>query len=177
MKKTLMQLRTVAVITLSCWQLGSVGVAQIQNGTIPPQPVPAPVVEQAVEMTGIHGMPMAMNRPDVFYNYYMQPAMDGTAASMYPAPMPVPARVGQTHFTYQPLLPHEHMYRHSRVYYNSHGTRDMFYSDPCKNQMRGTTYTKTSVTWGYGGNKLTPLPFYFPSSNRKFMKACGATCR
>ena len=172
MKKTLMQLRTVAVIAFSCWQLSSVGSAQDQNGATQPKPVPAPVVNQAVDM------PLAMNHhPDVFYNHYLPPAMDGTAASMYPAPMPVPARVGQTQYTYQPLLPHEHMYRHSRVYYNSHGTRDMFYSDPCRNRMRGTTYTKTSVIWGWGGNHLTPLPLRLPSLNLKPLKACGKTCR
>lgn len=172
MKTTLKQLRMVAVIALSCWQLGSVCAAQDNAGATPPNPVPAPVVNQAVEM------PLAANqRPNVFYNHYLHPAMDGTAASLYPAPMPVPAHVGQSHYTYEPLQPHEYMYRHHRVYYNAHGTRDMFYNDPCKCDMRGTTYTRTSVIWGSTSNRLTPLPIYFPSPNRKFMKACGATCR
>ena len=175
MKKTLQQLKLVAIIALSCWQLGSVSVAQDEAdkaGATPPQPVPAPVVNQAVDM------PLAANQhPNVFYNHYLQPAMDGTAAAMYPAPMPTPAFVGQTQITYQPLLPHEYMYRHRRVYYRPHGTRDMFYSDPCTNDMGGTTYTKTRVSWGYGTNVLTPRPFYLPGCNRKFWKACGATCR
>ena len=153
------------------WQLGSVCAAQNNNA---PAPTPA-VVPQAIHA---HDVPLAMNqRPDVFYNYYMQPAMDGTAAAMYAAPFPVPQRVGQSYYTYQPLLPHEHMYRHDRVYYTPHGTRDMFYTDPCKCKSRGQTYTKTSVIWTYGSNHLSPLPIQLPNIGRKFMKACGATCR
>lgn len=172
MKTTLQQLRLVAVIALSCWQLGSVGTAQEEVEATTPEPVPAPVVEQAVEM------PLAANRhPDVFHNYYLQPAMDGTAASMYPAPLPVPAYVGGTQYTYEALYPHEHMYRHDRVYYRPHGSREMFYSDPCTDRMRGTTYTKTSVIWGYGTSKLSPLPLYWPGIPRKPWRALGATCR
>ena len=177
MKKTLQQLRLVAVIALSCWQLSSVGAAQDKTGATPPQRVPAPVVKQAVEM------PLAANQhPNVFYNHYLHPAADGTAASMYPAPMPVPARVGQTQYTYQPLLPHEYMYRHDRVYYTPHGTIDMFYADPCNQgtcgrRIQGTTYTKTSVIYGYSSNHLKPMPLQLPTFNRKLWKACGATCR
>lgn len=169
MKKTLKQLQFVALIALSCWQLGSVCAAQENNA-----PVPQPLVQHQP----VQEIPLAMNqRPDVFYNYYLPPAMDGTAAAMYPAPLPVPARVGQAHYTYQPLLPHEHMYRHSRVYYTPHGTRDMFYTDPCKCKARGQSYTKTSVIYTYGTNRLSPMPLQLPSLNRKFWKACGATCR
>ena len=169
MKKTLQQLQLVAVIALTCWQLGSDCAAQQNNA---PQPVAHSQAAQAAET------PLAQNqRLDLFYDFYLQPAMDGTAASMYPAPIPVPGRVGQSYYTYQPLLLHEHMYRHDRVYYRPHGTRDMFYVDPCTNQAQGKTYTKTSVIWTYGSNHLSPLPIHWPALGQKLMKARGATCR
>jgi hypothetical protein len=36
---------------------------------------------------------------------------------MYVAPRPVPANVGHTYITYQPLMPHEFMYKHHRTYH------------------------------------------------------------
>jgi hypothetical protein len=54
---------------------------------------------------------------DLFYNYYVAPSRQGgIGAQLYPSPIPVPAHVGQTYITYQPLMPHEFMYPHSRVY-------------------------------------------------------------
>ena len=35
---------------------------------------------------------------------------------MYIAPRPVPAFVGHTYYTYQPLMPHEFMYPHWKSY-------------------------------------------------------------
>lgn len=173
MKRTFMQLHWVAVVVISCSQFAT---AQEEV-----TPIPAPAVQPAIEAAAIDAnMPLAMGvrRPDVFYNFYLPPGMDGTSASMYPAPMPVPAHVGHSHYTYQPLLPHENMYRHSRIYYTPHGTRDMFYTDPCKNgRCGGATYTKTSVIWGYGSNHLAPMPFTLPSFGRGVKRALGATCR
>jgi hypothetical protein len=55
---------------------------------------------------------------DLFYNYYAQPGpYNGAAAQMYVSPRPVPARVGHTWVTYQPFMPHEYTYKHSRAYY------------------------------------------------------------
>ena len=103
MKKTLKQLSLVAIIALSCWQSSS---AQEKPAT-PPNPIAQP--ESAASITSApkaasgtqtplsaaSNTPLPMNsRPDVFYNYYLQPSMDGTAASMYPAPYPVPTNVG-----------------------------------------------------------------------------------
>jgi hypothetical protein len=56
-------------------------------------------------------------RPDLFYNYYAQPQCGGVGADMYPAPVPTPPLVGHTYYTYQPLMPHEYMYRHHRIYH------------------------------------------------------------
>jgi hypothetical protein len=39
---------------------------------------------------------------------------------MYLSPRPVPPLVGHTYITYQPLMPHEFLYRHHRNYYTYH---------------------------------------------------------
>lgn len=57
------------------------------------------------------------DKRDLFYNYYEGPQPSGTAAQMYVAPLPVPAYVGHTYTTYQPLMPHEMMYHHCRSHY------------------------------------------------------------
>lgn len=57
------------------------------------------------------------DKRDLFANYYVGPQPSGTAASMYPSPLPVPAHVGHTYVTYQPLMPHEFLYKHTRSHY------------------------------------------------------------
>ena len=58
---------------------------------------------------------------DLFYNQYAPPAgYNSTGAQLYPCPRPVPARVGQTYITYQPLMPQEFLYRHHRYYITKH---------------------------------------------------------
>ena len=55
------------------------------------------------------------NQKDLFYNYYVGPAPSGTAAQLYVSPLPVPAFVGHTWITYQPLMPHEFLYGHMPI--------------------------------------------------------------
>lgn len=70
---------------------------------------------------------------DLFYNYYAPPGgCQGVAAAMYPCPRPTPPLVGHTYVTYQPLLPHEFLYQHARVYWRHNP---------------GAGYTRTSVRW------------------------------
>jgi len=57
------------------------------------------------------------NKNDLFYNYQVGPNPSGTAAQMYVSPLPVPAHVGHTYTTYQPLMPHEYLYKHTRSHY------------------------------------------------------------
>jgi hypothetical protein len=64
--------------------------------------------------------------PDLFYNYYVPPvtcacAGLGVGVEMYPCPRPTPPLVGHTYITYQPLMPHEFLYRHHRCYYRDNG--------------------------------------------------------
>ena len=57
------------------------------------------------------------DKRDLFANYYVGPQPSGTAAQMYVSPLPVPANVGHTYTTYQPLMPHEYLYKHTRSHY------------------------------------------------------------
>ncbi len=70
---------------------------------------------------------------DLFYNYYAPPAGEGgVSAKLYPCPRPTPPLVGHTFITYQPLLPHEMLYKHHRVYRTQH---------------EDAARTRTSVRW------------------------------
>jgi hypothetical protein len=71
--------------------------------------------------------------PDLFYNFYVPPTCGGVGAELYPSPLPVPARVGHTYYTYQPLMPHEMLYKHHRSYHR-------YYNE-------GRGLTRTSVHW------------------------------
>jgi hypothetical protein len=71
--------------------------------------------------------------PDLFYNYYVPPnGCQGVGAQLYLSPRPTPPLVGHTYITYQPLMPHEFLYKHHRTYrrYNP-----------------GSGWTKTTVRW------------------------------
>jgi hypothetical protein len=70
---------------------------------------------------------------DLFYNFYVPPVgYQSVGAQLYPCPRPVPPVVGLTYITYQPLMPHEFLYHHSRTY--------MSYHDDAKR-------TRTTVSW------------------------------
>ena len=73
---------------------------------------------------------------DLFYNYYgpQTGAGGGVTTQMYAAPHETPHPAIQTYYTYQPWLPHEHMYHHNRKY------------TQC--QDGGLGRTQTTVSWG-----------------------------
>lgn len=71
--------------------------------------------------------------PDLFYNFYVPGRCGGVPAGLYPAPRPTPPLVGHTYYTYQPMMPHEMMYRHRRTYYTRYD--------------RGRGLNRTSVWW------------------------------
>lgn len=61
---------------------------------------------------------------DLFYNYYAGPGPYGNyVAEMYVAPLPIPAHVGHTYYTYQPFYPHNYLQPH-KMYY-SDGERNV----------------------------------------------------
>lgn len=57
------------------------------------------------------------SKNDLFANYQVGPNPSGTAAQMYVSPQPVPPLVGHTYTTYQPWMPHEYLYKHTRSHY------------------------------------------------------------
>jgi hypothetical protein len=73
------------------------------------------------------------SQPELFYNYYVPGTCGGVPAEMYLAPQPVPALVGHTYFTYQPMMPHELLYQHHRTYYRHYD--------------EGRGLTRTRVSW------------------------------
>jgi hypothetical protein len=54
---------------------------------------------------------------DLFANYQAGPEPSGIGAQMYVSPLPTPPIVGHTYTTYQPLMPHEYLHRHTRSHY------------------------------------------------------------
>ena len=64
-------------------------------------------------------LPYSDERPaELFYNFYAPATCGNVPAAMYPSPIQTPRLVGHTHITYQPLMPHEFMYRHHRFYHH-----------------------------------------------------------
>jgi len=61
-----------------------------------------------------------VSQQDLFYNYYVGTPGCGIPAQLYLCPQPTPPLVGHTYYTYQPLLPHEMLYRHDRTYFRIH---------------------------------------------------------
>jgi hypothetical protein len=67
---------------------------------------------------GLHKRTISyQNKQDLFYNFYEGPNPSGVPVGMYPSPRPVPVNVGHTYTTYQPFMPHEYLYRHTRSHY------------------------------------------------------------
>ena len=85
----------------------------------------------------------------LFSQYTTQGAGSPSAAA-YPAPHWSPILGGESYYTYQPLMPHEMMYQHSRNYYNYYDGG--FYGG-------GQGLIKTSVRWQAGTAHMGPLPF------------------
>ena len=113
-----------------------------------------------IGLMGQQGLAQRNGQEYLFSQYYTQPGASSAQAEMYPAPHPVPAHVGNSYYTYQPLMPHEFMYSHSRNYYNYHATPEAFYRDMCgsKHYRPGYGLNKTSVRWQSGQSSIGPLP-------------------
>ena len=83
-------------------------------------------------------------KSDLFYNYTVGPQPRSTTASMYVSPLPVPPGVGHTYTTYQPLMPHEYLYQHTRSHYS---------------HQPGAGWTRTNVRYGTAGLRLQDIWF------------------
>ncbi len=105
---------------------------------------PATAADEAVQVTissddtapAAPAVNWAPRRARLFQNYYAPSAQGGISAPLYTAPIQVPAHVGHTYATYQPLMPHELLYHHNRTYYR--------YYDG------GRGLTRTRVIWSSG---------------------------
>jgi hypothetical protein len=107
--------------------------------------------------------PLASN---FIYNYYTVPGASQVTAGMYPAPYWAPPHVGHTYYTYQPLMPHEHMYEHRRNYYQYYGGPESFYQNPCPGHTfpGGYGLNKTTVVWQNGASHVGPNPLHWASA-------------
>lgn len=86
---------------------------------------------------------------DLFYNYYVPGYNGGPPAQLYLSPRPAPPLVGYTYVTYQPLMPHEYMYQHSRYYVSrGNGSGGASCSPSHRWNLMKTNYTK--VRWCAG---------------------------
>lgn len=88
--------------------------------------------------------PWAYGDPALFYNFYAPNYCGGVPAQLYIAPRPVPPLVGHTYYTYQPLMPHEFTYPHTRTYRNYYDsgrgmtrTKVQWYSNPVVSALKG----------------------------------------
>ncbi|MBX3425727.1 MAG: hypothetical protein KF688_08615 [Pirellulales bacterium] len=81
-------------------------------------------------------------KEDLFGQYYEGPDPSGATAQMYVSPVPVPPNVGHTYTTYQPLMPHEYLYRHTRSHYA---------------HVPGAGWTRAKVRYGTAGLRLDHL--------------------
>lgn len=87
--------------------------------------------------------------PHLFYNYYTQGQSNTVNAQMYLSPIPVPANVGHTFYTYQPLQPEHYLYAHKDRFHNHYDagrglnrTRAIYYAPPVRT-------TVQNVYWNY----------------------------
>lgn len=101
---------------------------------------------------------------NLFSQYVTPDGPNMTTAGMYPAPHYSPMMGAQSYYTYQPLMPHEMMYQHSRNYYNYYNTGGYFGGNDSVNV--------TKVRWQSGANHMAPLRFSTPLSGLtyKFQK-------
>jgi len=127
--------------------IGSIGSIALEVQAIGPKIKYAPkkvtqkkVTQNPQEPSVLHQVPAPRHATRVtptparlFYNYYAPTQGGGIPAGIYPAPRQVPLVVGHTYNTYQPLMPHEFMYRHNRAYHH-------YYNN-------GMGFTRTSVRY------------------------------
>ena len=107
-----MRLTLVALVLAACV---AVGTAQARAEGCSCSCTPANCPECGPQFPGCK--PYGENyRGDLFYNFYSQGYCD-RPAGIYPSPLPTPLMAGRTYVTYQPLMPHEFMYKHHRSYH------------------------------------------------------------
>lgn len=133
--------------TGSCASCGGLGLGNLL----------APILNRNCGKSCAWNQPLTENsQPDVFFNVYAPNNMGNTAAA-YPAPYPTPSLVGHTYYTYQPLMPHEFLYKHHRTYHQYYNggmgmnrTTVHWYHNPIHSVLRGvrrTALDKPALFW------------------------------
>lgn len=132
----ILRLTILVVMALLAWYVPS-GLSFQALGAekqAPPAPTPAAENGAPAVLNGQNGVPEAAPAyPPGAFNYYVHPGQAGqVGAQLYISPRPTPPLVGHTYITYPPLMPHEFLYQHHRVYqtYNP-----------------GSGWTRTRVLW------------------------------
>jgi hypothetical protein len=112
----LLRMTTLVAVTLAAWDLATRSATSCladekaapsaESAATPAKPEPAAPTP--------NGQANLLPGP---FNYYVHPGEAGVlGAQMYLSPRPTPPLVGHTYVTYPPLMPHELLYRHRRVY-------------------------------------------------------------
>ena len=96
---------------------------------------------------------------NLFQNFHTPQGPSVATAAMYNAPHPVPYWVGSSMYTYQPFYPHQHLYTHSKNYYNYSGSADQFYSDTLRRGRGGDSLNRTTVVYKGTGFHFGNFPF------------------
>jgi len=96
--------------------------------------------------------PRKYGQPDLFYNYYTQGNCNAANAQMYLSPLPVPANVGHTFYTYQPFYPHHMLYWHKDRYHNYYDngrglnrTKATYYAPPLRTAWSNLYWNKIRI--------------------------------
>ena len=141
MRAKLLRLMTLLAIAVVAWYVASgPSLARGEEGSKPLVPVPAsengapaaPVNGNGAPVPAANGNGVPAYPPGAF-NYYVHPGEAGrVGAQLYVSPRPTPPLVGHTYITYPPLMPHEFLYQHHRVYYTDNP---------------GSGVTRTRVRW------------------------------
>lgn len=131
MRTRLLRLTLLAAVALAV--SGLAGPLSTQSRADEPAAPPAPAPAKSVKVAPAplpEGGVVVAPAP---YNYYVHPGEAGlVGAQLYVEPRPTPPLVGHTFVTYPPLMPHEFLYQHHRVYHTYNP---------------GSGWTRTRVCW------------------------------
>ena len=137
-----LRIAALAALAIAAWLAPSGPSFQASGGETAKALTPTPASDSGAPaiLHGGNGAPLAMDNGGPApvpapgsYNYYVHPGAAGlVGAQLYVSPRPTPPLVGHTYITYPPLMPHEFLYQHHRVYetYNP-----------------GSGWTRTRVRW------------------------------
>jgi hypothetical protein len=126
MRAKLLRLVTLLAIAVVAWYVASGPSLQARGEEGPKPLVPVPASENVAPIPAVNGngtpapAPNGVGAPAYppgAFNYYVHPGEAGrVGAQLYLSPRPTPPLVGHTYITYPPLMPHEFLYQHRRVY-------------------------------------------------------------